>query len=296
MPAKQSLEEIISKKPENSGLTPVAFAEPILYPCGDSRRRLLCNCVCGKEHTVDVSYFISGRIISCGCLMIIMAKAGRLTVDEINIRLPKKSKLKAIRFNRELLSPGGQIRKEYLCECECGNTCFVSSNHIISGNTTSCGCMNTPELIAQRVTKVFPVVRKLRETYNNMIGRCYNYKHISYKNYGAKGITVCKEWIDNYKNFLEWALSSGWKDGLRLDKDIKVKGNKVYSPDTCLWVTPKENSRNTSRNVKFLFNGNLCTIKELEELTGLKENKIFPLVFKEKITVEESINKLLAHG
>lgn len=52
--------------------------------------------------------------------------------------------------------------------------------------------------------------------------------------------TICDEWL-NLSNFRDWFENpeNGYLDGLQIDKDILVKGNKVYSPDTCCFV-PRE--------------------------------------------------------
>ena len=59
-----------------------------------------------------------------------------------------------------------------------------------------------------------------------------------------KNCSVCEEW-HNFQNFAKWFYDNYPNDDLKyeLDKDIKVEGNKVYSPDTCLFVTKKENLR-----------------------------------------------------
>jgi len=67
--------------------------------------------------------------------------------------------------------------------------------------------------------------------------RCYNKVYPSYKN-----IKVCEEWC-NFQNFAKW-YEENWKSDYMdkkwsLDKDILVKGNKVYSPETCCFV-PQE--------------------------------------------------------
>jgi len=76
--------------------------------------------------------------------------------------------------------------------------------------------------------------------------RCYNKNANSYKNYGAKGIVMCDEWKDNYLAFKKWALENGYSDDLCIDKDIKCEelniSPKIYSPNTCVWITESENS------------------------------------------------------
>ena len=48
------------------------------------------------------------------------------------------------------------------------------------------------------------------------------------------GVTVCEEWL-TFSNFKAWMETQDWK-GKELDKDILVKGNKIYSPETCVFV------------------------------------------------------------
>lgn len=78
--------------------------------------------------------------------------------------------------------------------------------------------------------------------WNSMIKRCYS---VSYQNNGPSyiGCSVCEEWL-YFSNFKEWFDSpeSYYKDGYELDKDILVKGNKIYSPETCVYVPKQINS------------------------------------------------------
>ena len=71
----------------------------------------------------------------------------------------------------------------------------------------------------------------------NMLTRCYSHKE-RYKAYFD--CHVCDEWLC-YENFEKWFDENCWLNNLRLDKDILVKGNKVYSPETCVLVTNEIN-------------------------------------------------------
>ncbi len=83
-----------------------------------------------------------------------------------------------------------------------------------------------------------------------MIERCYNSNSIEYKSYGGKGVKVCKEWLcfDNYikdiKNIKGFNEETYLLGKIQLDKDLKIKGNKLYSPDTCLFVETHINKSN----------------------------------------------------
>ena len=78
-----------------------------------------------------------------------------------------------------------------------------------------------------------------------MIHRCHNEKSSSYKNYGAKGIKVCKEWRENFENFWEWASSNGYSDELTIDR---INPKLGYSPENCRWITMHEQILNQDRN------------------------------------------------
>lgn len=75
--------------------------------------------------------------------------------------------------------------------------------------------------------------------WNNMITRCYDLEyqktHTSYI-----GCSVCEEW-HNFQNFALWH-EKNYIDGYHLDKDIIAKGNRVYSPQTCMFVSRKDNN------------------------------------------------------
>lgn len=76
-----------------------------------------------------------------------------------------------------------------------------------------------------------------------MMRRCYNPKSVSYKDYGAKGISVCEEWHDREK-FKKWARENGYVSGLRLNR---IDSAKDYEPSNCIFglkSTKKKNGYN----------------------------------------------------
>lgn len=82
-----------------------------------------------------------------------------------------------------------------------------------------------------------------------MMRRCYNEKSVAYKDYGAKGITVCLEWHDR-ETFRKWCQNNGYVKGLRLER-IDGKGN--YEPRNCRFGMAnvrKNGVANHSRQVK----------------------------------------------
>ena len=90
-------------------------------------------------------------------------------------------------------------------------------------------------------------VNKAYRKWVSMIERCYCPKYrVTHPTY--QGVEVCDEW-KNFQVFAEW-FSCNSVDGYHLDKDIKIKGSKIYSPETCLFVPACVNSLMTDHRAK----------------------------------------------
>lgn len=75
--------------------------------------------------------------------------------------------------------------------------------------------------------------------WTRMLQRCYSEKYTT-KNPSYKDVKACYEWLV-FSNFKAWMIGQDW-NGNELDKDILIQGNKVYSPETCLFVSHEINS------------------------------------------------------
>lgn len=81
---------------------------------------------------------------------------------------------------------------------------------------------------------LYPIYR----IWQNMLGRCYDPKfHERHPSYAE--CLVVSEWL-RLSTFEDWMETQDWQDK-QLDKDILVPGNKLYSPETCVFVTGKVN-------------------------------------------------------
>lgn len=181
-----------------------------------------------------------------------MAKYGRLTI------IQRLSKTKCI------------------AKCECGIEKEYFTSNITSGKTLSCGCLNR-----QKSSERYAALNlshglsghALYSIYHSMISRCYDINDISYKNYGGKGVIVCDEWRNDFMKFFEWAINHRWREGLQLDKDINGNG-KVYSPETCQFVTRKINCRNRTTNKIIEHSGQSKTLAEWCEIYNIKNHSM----------------------
>ena len=113
---------------------------------------------------------------------------------------------------------------------------------------------------------------RLYHIWNGMKQRCQNPKTISYRYYGGKGITVCKEWDNSFKAFYDWAIANKYSDGLTIDR-IDINGN--YEPSNCQWATNKEQQNKTSYNKIYTYKGKTQTITQWAESTGISRNMLY---------------------
>ena len=154
-------------------------------------------------------------------------------------------------------------RKRLLCKCSCGGATSLFPYQFISGEIKSCGCIkhNAPHNATHKLSKT-----KLYHIWETMRLRCHNPSNKKYYMYGARGITVCDEWINDFLSFQSWSYSSGYADGLSIDR---IDNSAGYSPSNCRWVDRKTQQRNTRRNIYIEYNGETRALIEWCEILNL---------------------------
>lgn len=107
---------------------------------------------------------------------------------------------------------------------------------------------------------------RLYVIWNSAKERCFCPNSTSYRWYGAKGISMCGEWRNDFGSFYNWAMTNGYSEGLTLDR-INPKGD--YNPSNCRWVTYKKQANNRSTNLRFTYNDEEHTIHEWADIVGI---------------------------
>lgn len=174
-----------------------------------------------------------------------------------------------------------QDEKHWICECECGNKIIATNTEIKRKYIKNCGCDKTKRIVKHTHNN------RIYNIYYGMKRRCLNKENKDYKNYGAKGITICKEWQEDFLNFYNWAINNGYADNLSIDR---IDNNGNYEPNNCRWVTMQEQHRNYSQNRNYTINNQTRCLTEWCEIYHMKYTTVIDRL-KKGATILDALTK-----
>lgn len=149
----------------------------------------------------------------------------------------------------------------WVCQCSCPakNILIVPTGRIKSGNTKSCGCLNT--LSRQQIGWANDVKRtthglatpgiidRFYKRWHSIKDRCFNKNNTNYNNYGGRGITLYGPWINDPVAFVTYIKALPGSDNIKLSLD-RINNNGNYEPGNLRWATLSQQMNNTRRSRK----------------------------------------------
>lgn len=180
------------------------------------------------------------------------------------------------------------------CICDCGETTTVVAGALTRKHkpTRSCGCIHRETIKANFGEKHACFKHghstgykrsKALSVWSGMMRRCYKPKEKAYKNYGARGITVCDRW-HKFENFLEDMGQP--PEGLTIER---IDNEKGYSPENCRWATPLDQVLNRRANLNFTINGKTKILSQWAEEHGINYFSLYSRVKKLGWEIERAI-------
>lgn len=176
-------------------------------------------------------------------------------------------------------------RSVWKCRCDCGKEKNIGMQPLRDGRIKSCGCKKV-EILCERNRTHGHSDTRLYDIWSGMIDRTERKNSHAYKDYGGRGISICKEWRDDFEAFYEWAINHGYQDNLTIDR-IDVNG--IYCPENCRWATRKEQANGTRRNAKILYKGETLTLQQWAERVHIHKGTLWNRLNALGWSVEEAL-------
>lgn len=160
------------------------------------------------------------------------------------------------------LIPGSQGKsRQWMVRCDCGETRAINTGALRAGQRTGCSCSRGGPKHGMHKSRLYSI-------HSGIKARCLNKKHSHYAQYGGRGISICKEWENDFLAFKKWADESGYRDDLQIDRICNDMG---YFPENCRWVDAKTNMNNRSVSKRYDFFGSPLTVTEAAERYNISE-------------------------
>jgi len=191
----------------------------------------------------------------------------------VNIRVPAASRIGEIYGCLKIISVLGDGPGTCVCECECGTVRKFFIANVVRGLSKSCGCQKSKWIgESHRKHGESHSASKATPEYMAWMGmksRCYTKSTRSFRDYGARGVIVCKRWRNSFKNFIH---DMGRRPlGYSLERK-RVNGN--YCPGNCSWIPMGQQALNTRRNVFIKYRGLMLTLSQWGRKIGMNPDII----------------------
>ena len=180
-------------------------------------------------------------------------------------------------------------RMKYKCVCDCGNTSEVSKTCLVTGRSKSCGCY-AKQRASETMTTHGLSRTPMYALWASIKRRVVNPNVKGFDRYGARGITMCNEWLNNFQAFYDYVNDTlGPKPSPQHSIDrIENEGN--YEPGNIQWATNEAQSSNRRSNIVVVFQGISDTLTRHCRRLGLNAKVVNLRVSRRGWTPEQALS------
>lgn len=158
----------------------------------------------------------------------------------------------------------------YLLKCDCGRETKTIAQRLLTGITQSCG-----KCVRRGALPLYLIKDPTYRSWRSMRNRCYNPSLPDYRNYGARGITVCDRWRDSFENFL---ADVGPRPGSEFSIDRYPNNDGNYEPGNVRWATKKQQGNNRRGNHLITHDGRTSTVAEWADILNIPYRGLLYLI------------------
>lgn len=171
-------------------------------------------------------------------------------------------------------------KHRWICKCDCGTEIIAIGGDMRSGRQVSCGCVR--DAVNRDRMRATYFIHGLSHTpvgrsWRMMMYRCYDKKCKQFKDYGGRGIMVCRFLMESPENLLE-ILGNRPPSILSLDRPDNHAGYTCGKCEECIgngwtlnvrWATQIQQSRNQRTNRIIDIGGTKRCVAEWAEISGI---------------------------
>lgn len=180
-----------------------------------------------------------------------------------------------------------QGKAAWVCRCSCGTTCVVTGDTLRQRKKKSCGCYRrSGDYVRQHGHASY--ARGVSRTYRSwqeMRARCNNPAHVSFKNYGARGITYPAAW-DKFEAFLADMGERPPKTSLD-----RVKNHLGYSKKNCCWSSRKVQNNNRRNVVLIRYQGKRQSLARWCEELGVPYPRTYHRITQQGMSFRDAVTQ-----
>lgn len=179
--------------------------------------------------------------------------------------------------------------KHWVCRCTCGVEKAVRIDALRTGNTQSCGCLALEH--PSRLLHGHARIGLLSAEYHawcSAKARCHNKNNKRYSAYGARGITMCDLWRDDFRTFLKHV---GERPSSRHSIE-RIDTNLGYEPGNVRWATHLEQANNKTNNLRFMHLGQQMTLAQISAAESIPYHALYRSVVSRRSPLNAAIESL----